>query len=256
MKRAFESNTEPTSARLLPAPAPALAPVRISVLGRFDLIDGRGASIAVATGTQRLLSLLALRDRVVHRASIAGSLWPDVSESHAHASLRSALLRIPNAARSVVWVSDTELSLANGVGVDVRGAEALAHRLLDVAASPAETDIDRSAVGLLSRDLLPGWNDDWVTPEAEEWRQLRLHALEAVTDHLSARRRFGDAMTAAMAAIKAEPLRESAHAALIRVHLAESNRSEALRQFERYRSLLRAALGLEPTMRLRELVGI
>ena len=59
-----------------------------------------------------------------------------------------------------------------------------------------------------------------------------------------------------MTAIKAEPLRESAHAALIRVHLAESNQSEALRQFERYQGLLRAALGIEPTSRLRELVGI
>ena len=95
-----------------------------------------------------------------------------------------------------------------------------------------------------------------MTPEAEGWRQLRLHALEAVTDRLAADGRFGDATTAAMAAIKAEPLRESAHAALIRVHLAESNRSEALRQFDRYQRLLRAALGLEPTSRLRELVGI
>ena len=116
MKRAIETHAEA---------------VRVSVLGRFDLVDGRGASIPVANGTQRLLSLLALRDRVVHRTSIAGALWPDVSESHAHASLRSALLRIPDAARSVVWVSDTELSLADGVEVDVRAAEALAHRLLD-----------------------------------------------------------------------------------------------------------------------------
>lgn len=250
----MQIHAEPTSARL--PPTPSLAPVRISLLGRFDLVDGRGASIPVATGTQRLLSLLALRDRVVHRASIAGSLWPDVSESHAHASLRSALLRIPNAARSVVWVSDTELSLANGVEVDVRGGEALAQRLLDDAAPHAEDDVNRTAVAVLSRDLLPGWNDDWVTPEAEGWRQLRLHALEAVTDRLAADKRFGDATTAAMAAIKAEPLRESAHAALIRVHLAESNRSEALRQFDRYRNLLGAALGLEPTSRLRELVGI
>lgn len=254
MKREIQTHAE--VARPLPSVQPPSAPIRISVLGRFDLVDGGGASIPVANGTQRLLSLLALRDRVVHRTSIAGALWPDVSESHAHASLRSALLRIPDAARSVVWVSDTELSLADGVEVDVRAAEALAHRLLDDTTPPAEDDVSRTAVSLLSCDLLPGWADDWVTPEAEGWRQLRLHALEAVTDRLAADGRFGDAATAAMAAIKAEPLRESAHAALIRVHLAESNRSEALRQFDRYRSLLRAALGLEPTSRLRELVGI
>jgi SARP family transcriptional regulator, regulator of embCAB operon len=229
--------------------------LRISVLGRFTVVDGSGAPIPVANGTQRLLSLLALRDRVVHRASVAGALWPDVSESHAHASLRSALLRIPNAARSVVAVSDAELSLADGVDVDVREARALAHRLLDETAPLGDVDVSAVAVSRLASDLLPGWRDEWVTPEAEEWRQLRLHALEALTDRLAAQTRYGDAMTAAMAAIKAEPLRESAHAALIRVHLAESNQSEALRQFARYQQLLRAELGIEPTSRLRELIG-
>ena len=197
--------------------------------------------------------------RVVHRASVAGALWPDVSESRAHASLRSTLLRIPNPVRSIVSVSDAELSLVDGVDVDIREAQALAHRLLDDnAAGPEhqEDDVSRAAISRLSSDLLPGWRDEWVIPEAEGWRQLRLHALEALTDRLASQARFGDATAAAMAAIKAEPLRESAHAALIRVHLAESNQSEALRQFERYQELIRAELGIEPTSRLRELVGI
>jgi DNA-binding SARP family transcriptional activator len=119
-----------------------------------------------------------------------------------------------------------------------------------------EDGIARATISQLSFDLLPGWRDEWVMPEAEAWRQLRLHALEALTDRLSAQHRFSDATTAAMAAIKAEPLRESAHAALIRVHLAENNQSEALRQFGRYEDMLRTALGIEPTSRLRELVGI
>jgi DNA-binding SARP family transcriptional activator len=203
-----------------------------------------------------LLSFLALRDRVVLRGSVAGALWPDVSESHAHASLRSSLLRIPDSARAVVTVTDSELCLADGVNVDIRDAQALAQGLLEDRVPWAEHDVDRDTIARLSFDLLPGWHDEWVVPEAEEWRQLRLHALEALTDHLAARRRFGDATTAAMAAIKAEPLRESAHAALIRVHLAENNQSEALRQFDRYQDLLRTALGLEPTSRLRALVGI
>jgi DNA-binding SARP family transcriptional activator len=229
---------------------------QLSLLGPFSLIDNGGAIIPLANGIQRLLALLALRDRVVHRASVAGALWPDVSESHAHASLRSALLRIPHAARAVISVTDVELSLAEGVEVDIHDAQARAHRLLDDDASVSEGDMDHAAITQLSSDLLPGWRDEWVMPEAEEWRQLRLHALEALTDRLATMARFGDATSAAMMAIKAEPLRESAHAALIRVHLAESNQSEALRQYERYQALLRAELGIEPTSRLRELIGI
>jgi DNA-binding SARP family transcriptional activator len=92
-------------------------------------------------------------------------------------------------------------------------------------------------------------------PGGEDWHQLRLHALEALVGDLTAARRYGDATTAAGAAIRADPLRESAQAALIRVHLAEGNQSEALRAFDRFSHLLQADLGLAPTPQLHELVA-
>jgi SARP family transcriptional regulator, regulator of embCAB operon len=93
-----------------------------------------------------------------------------------------------------------------------------------------------------------------VLVEAEDWRQLRLHALDTLAGQLTDVGCWGLAADAARAAVRAEPLRESAHAALIRVHLAEGNQSEAVRQFTRYRALLHAELGLEPTLRLRRLI--
>jgi DNA-binding SARP family transcriptional activator len=107
----------------------------------------------------------------------------------------------------------------------------------------------------LSGELLPDWYDEWVLIEAEDWRQLRLHALEALAGRLTARGHYGDAAAAALAAVRAEPLRESPRAALIRVHIAEGNPSEALREFTRYRELLMIELGVEPTERLRALVA-
>src|SRR5205823_716087 len=100
---------------------------------------------------------------------------------------------------------------------------------------------------LLSVDLLPDWYDDWAVLEAEAWRQLRLHALEALTARLAGAERYGEALVAGLAAVRAEPLRETAHAAVVGVHVAEGNRGEALRQYEHYRRLLDAELGLEPT---------
>ncbi|MDP8937734.1 MAG: bacterial transcriptional activator domain-containing protein, partial [Actinomycetota bacterium] len=67
--------------------------------------------------------------------------------------------------------------------------------------------------------------------------------------------RLAEAAAAALAAVRAEPLRESSRAALIRVHMAEGNQSNALGEFERYRVLLHAELGLEPTSRLTALVS-
>jgi DNA-binding SARP family transcriptional activator len=204
--------------------------------------------------SQRLLAFLALHGRMVKRASVAGTLWPDASESHAYSNLRSALARLQGTARQSLAASKLELGLAEGVTVDVRHARALARRLLDPAVTPNRSELSMAAVPALSADLLPDWYEDWVLMEAEDWRQLRLHALEALAGRLIALGRWGEAADAAGAAVRAEPLRESGRAALIQVHLAEGNQSEAMREFTRYRVLLRAELNLEPTPRLRQLV--
>ena len=229
--------------------------IEISVLGTFRFWARGKALPAVRGGSQRLLALLALRDRALTRASVAGTLWPESSEDHAYSSLRSALGRLSRVTRDAVVVTPLDLSLADGVKIDLRDARALAHRLLDPAVKAPMEDLRAPSVAVLSTDVLPDWYDDWVLVDAEEWRQLRLHALEALTEHLLAHENFGEATGAALAAVRAEPLRESSRVALIRVLRAEGNQAEALREFERYRALLHAELGLEPTARLRDLIA-
>ena len=48
-------------------------------------------------------------------------------------------------------------------------------------------------------------------------------------------------------AVSMEPLRESAHRAVIAAHLAEGNSVEALRQFASLRRLLQTELGIVPS---------
>jgi SARP family transcriptional regulator, regulator of embCAB operon len=225
----------------------------IAVLGGFSLFWGSRV-LDVPRASQRLLAFLALHGRMVKRAAVAGSLWPDASESHAYSNLRSTVARLERTARRTLVASKLELGLADGVTVDVRRARTLARRLLDPDVTPGRSELGMAAVAALSADLLPDWYDDWVLIEAEDWRQFRLHALEALAGRLLAAGRWGEAASAAGAAVRAEPLRESARAALIDVHLAEGNQSEAMREFARYRVLLRAELGLEPTPRLRHLI--
>lgn len=226
----------------------------VGLLGGFQLSLGQGLMAPVSGASQRLLAFLALRKRPLSRTLVAETLWPDTSDARAHASLRSALARVPEPARAAIVTTFSDIGLADGVEVDLDHARATAHRLLLRDAQFAPPDLGQAAIASLSADLLPDWYDDWAVIETEEWRQLRLHALEALAGHLIVAGRFGDAATAAVAAVRAEPLRESAHAALIRVHLAEGNQSEALRTFARYRAFLSAELGLEPTPRLYGLV--
>ena len=227
----------------------------LSLLGGFVFSVGGDAPLGISAGSQRLLAFLALRDRVVTRTHVAGTLWPEASDEHAGASLRSAISRLDPRARQAVKVTAVDLGLAEGVVVDVHRSKPLARRLIDRDAPPSNDDIGAGAVSALSDELLPGWYDDWAVIAAEDWRQLRLHALEAVASRLTAADRLAEAAAAALAAVRAEPLRESARAALIRVHLAEGNQAEALGELERYRVLLDAELGIEPTSRLSRLLS-
>jgi DNA-binding SARP family transcriptional activator len=222
----------------------------LSMLGGFRLLSDTG-EVAVPRTSQRLLAFLALHGGLVNRAGVAGTLWPDASERRAYSNLRAALSRLGCTARKALSASRLELGLADDVTVDLRHAQTVAQRLLDPTVTPDPAELSTSVVAVLSADLLPDWYDDWVLVEAEDWRQLRLHALEAVAGHLTAAGRWGEAA----GAVRAEPLRESGHAALIQVHLAEGNQSEAIRQFASYQALLRAELGLQPTRRLHRLVA-
>lgn len=245
----------PTKAPAVPAVhrVDAGLTVRVAVLGGFRLLAGNDV-LPVSGGSERLLAFVALQRQAVGRLLVAGTLWSEVSDGRAYATLRSALARLDRATRTTLHVTPLSLELAQGVAVDLHDAQALAHRLLGPI-PPTEADLSAAAIASLSLDLLPLWYDDWVLLEAEDWRQLRLHALEALVGGLTAARRFGEATAAAGAAVRADPLRESAHGALIRVHLAEGNQSEALRAFDRFSRLLRADLGLVPTPQLRELVA-
>ena len=223
------------------------------LLGQFGLFWG-DSILNMPRASQRMFAFLALRGRMVNRATVAGTLWPDASESHAYSNLRSALARLQSTARKALETSKLELGLTAGVTVDIHHAQMLAGRLLDRELIPEQPDLGMAAVAALSRDMLPDWYDDWVLIEAENWRQVRLHALEALADHLIVAGRWGAAARAAGAAVRADPLRETARAALIQLHLAEGNQSEAVREFVRYRALLHAELGLEPTPRLCNLI--
>jgi DNA-binding SARP family transcriptional activator len=226
----------------------------VALLGGFRLLHA-GRVVRMSLGSERLVAFIALHSEPVGRLLVAGTLWSEVSERRAYATLRSSLCRLDPVARRALSVDPVAMRLAEEVAVDLRDARALAHRLLAPAATPSEDDLSPAAIAALSRDLLPGWYEDWVLLESEDWRQLRLHALEALADRLTAAGRFGVAAIAARTAIRVDPLRESARACLIRVHLTEGNQCEALRQFECFSHVLDAELGLIPTPQLRKLVA-
>jgi DNA-binding SARP family transcriptional activator len=229
--------------------------IDIAVLGGFSVsVDGRAVP-GLPVGSQRLLVFLALHDRTVSRTATAAAIWPDASPEHAGVSLRSALARLDGLGRQVIVAESAALGLTEIVQVDYIEAKALARRLLNSDTPIFDGDLASGAILTLSRELLPDWYDEWIIAESEDWRHLRASAVEALALRLLKAGRFAEAESAARAAMRVDPLRETPHGTLVRIHLADGNQSDALNVFDSYRDALHTALGLEPTEQLSGLVS-
>jgi len=215
-------------------------------------LESCGHAVELPTSSQRLLALLALSNRDMPRSYLAGCLWIDGPSDRAGGNLRSALWRLRLAGVHLVDTHAHCIRLAEAVHVDIRELEERARRLIDPTCSCQDDDLNDLP---LCGELLPAWDDDWVLIERERQRQLQLHVLEALCERLVAKGRFAPAICAGLAAVNGEPLRESAHRVLIKAHLAEGNRGEAIRQYRHYRALLRKELDLEPSTHLTELMA-
>lgn len=227
------------------------AAVQLGLLRGFELF-ACGRRIRLPLSAQRVVAFLALHDRPVQRLYVAGSLWLDSTETKANGCLRTALWRLRHPECPIVEATTTHLSLAEGVRVDVRETRAAAEQAIGHAipiGDPAAAALYRAG------ELLPDWYEDWVLIEREHFRQLRLHALEALCADLAKAGRFAEAARAGLAAIRDEPLRESAHRALISAYLAEGNPSEAVRHFKLFRRVLDDQLGLTPSQLMLDLMA-
>jgi SARP family transcriptional regulator, regulator of embCAB operon len=225
----------------------------IHVMSGFQLLK-HGVEVPLSETAERLLAVLAVRGRPLHRLKLSAMFWPDASENQALANLRSALWRLSGPPHDALDIESRSLRIAASVQVDLRNAEGVADRILD-RTSVLTDDQLMAAPTHLREDLLAGWYDDWAIQESERWRQRRMHALEAGARRLGEAGLFAAALDTALLAVEADPLRESAHTEVIKAHLAEHNQSEAIRAFDRCCSVLRDELGLEPSESLRALVN-
>ncbi|MEJ2862587.1 AfsR/SARP family transcriptional regulator [Actinomycetospora flava] len=207
-------------------------------MGLFCLrVDGRVVDLPGTS--KRLVAVLALQGRT-SRSRLAGTLWPEASEPRALASLRTVIWRVNQAAPQLVLTRGDAVEVDARAQVDVRAFVARATAVLH------GRDGNVPTWPLTEDDLLVDWDEPWLTHERERLHQLRLHLLEAVAERLSEDGRYGLAIEAALAAVRCDALRESAHRTLIRAHLAEGNVGEARRAYRNVARLLDQELGLAP----------
>ncbi|MPV37409.1 BTAD domain-containing putative transcriptional regulator [Georgenia subflava] len=212
-------------------------PLSIHLLGDFSVTVG-GRPIPDSAWHRRkateLVKLLVLAPRHrLPREQVMEALWPEGDPDTGGARVRKAafharrLLGVPDG----VVLADGSVALAPGHRVRSDVADFTA------AATAALRDADetacRTAAALYGGDLLP---EDpyapWCDAERDRLRSLYLRTL-------AGGRLWGRLVVE-------DPTDERAHREIIRAHLADGDRSAAIRQFGELRTALRTELGISP----------
>jgi DNA-binding SARP family transcriptional activator len=204
---------------------------KVAILGRLGVYP----MVRLSLPARRLLAYLALQGRQVLRTAAASNLWLDLPEEAGRANLRRALWHVPRG-----WIETTGDELALSADVDFARAQAVAARALKGEALTYENIV------LLSNDILPGWHEEWLIAGQEAFRLLRVEALEAACRVMTRSADLALATQAGVAALTAEPLRESAAEALIDAYLAQRNRYQAVQCYRSLAKRLACELGVPP----------
>lgn len=222
----------------------------LKLTGAFELVVD-GESLEIPLSCQRVLAYLGLTQTPVTRSQCAGALWEYDTEERARRNLRTALWRLSKISSTMLIRAPDRLALIGDLLVDVGELVQLCHSVIQCDGLSKPTTLFR----LLGESVvLPTWSDEWVLIERERLRLLRMQALEQLATQLAGSQPAA-ALMAAMAAVRTEPLQESAWRLVIEINQRQGNVAAAVRAYDNYRSMLRAELRMEPSEMMTSLVG-
>src|SRR5512146_2184232 len=237
--------------RRVPLPDRAAAPLKVFLLGRFEVVRGDVPIPEQAWRRRRpadLLKLVALTPgRTLRREQAIEALWPDKEPASGANNLHRALydLRQILGAR---WV-DLErgrIFMHPDVWLDVDAFES--------AASAAETGAREAAVTLYRGDLAP---EDpvspWLAARRMRLREMMAEAALPLARAAAARCDGPVAIPLLRRIIDIEPGNEEPHRLMIRLLAETGRRADALRHYEACEAALRARNLGDPSPELREL---
>src|SRR5829696_7998919 len=222
--------------------------LRLCLLGGFELKASR-AMANTPRKVKALLAYLALSPDVPHaRDKLATLLWETSGEGQARQSLRQALVDLRKAlpaADNILHCTHETVTLgAAAIEVDVLELKRLYDR--------ATPEAFEQAAGLYRGELLDGLNsrapafEDWLALEATRVREQALGAMTQLLDHCLATGAIEPGVQWALHLLALDPLRESAHRALMQLYARQGRYGSALKQYDNCRRVLACDLGVAP----------
>jgi DNA-binding SARP family transcriptional activator len=182
----------------------------------------------------------------MQRRHVAGSLWPESSDTQALTNLRRELHHLKDAwptLEALVDAGSRTLAWSEaGAAVDVVAFEADAERGLG-----GDRGALHRAARLYTGDILPGCAGEWIDSDRERLRQRARQVLARLVDVLEQDRAFGEAIEYAQRLLRLDPLDEQSWCALMRCHARGGGRATALHLYQQCAALLKKELGIQPS---------
>ena len=198
-----------------------------------------------------VLAYLLLNPGLHPRARLAARFWPDVLDTSARASLRSALWSV----RSALEAAGGEAYLAgdrSSVGIAPDLPREVDVEQFDASLAIGDIASLSEAVALASGPLLSDLADEWVLDAQDDYRDRLVTAFERLADAADQAGETGRAIEWTKRALEQDRLREATYRQLIRRLAAAGEPAQALTVYRRCRAVLAAELGMAPTPETRE----
>ncbi len=221
--------------------------LRVRVLGGLEVeLDGVVIPSRPSQRPWALLAYLSAAPGTVSRSELANCFWPDVLDTSARASLRSALWALRRELGDWLVVDGDRVGLreAEGLWVDAREFEALA----DAGHLEPALELCRGA-------MLDGLQDEWALLARQRQREREVALLERLAGQCEGRGEARAALDWTRRQAERDPLDEEVARRLMTRLAAAGDRAGAVRCYRALADRLRRELGVAPSPATRELMS-
>jgi DNA-binding SARP family transcriptional activator len=230
------------------------------------LVDGRRVDAFRSQQARRLFCYLALSfNRAQAREMVAEALWGERPTGDSIRTLRSELYRLRKSFGASDFDCDVFLHVgSNAIQINTTGdchldIEDFQRLGMSAAAQPVELLSEdqiaglRQAAALYLGPLMSDSYEDWCISERQRLQEMYLEILAKLLLVEARKGNLHEAIEYGYRVLREEPLMESVHRQIMRLHYLSGNRAAAMRQFETCRRLLTEELGIEPMRRTRRI---
>lgn len=238
----------------------------VSLFGKFQIQHLGQLLVLPGKAMEFLGYLLLYPDRPHHRETLAYKLWHDEANSNPKKQLRYVLWQTKNilapyidsTEEGIFKVEDNWIQIRSGdkIRLDVNLFRKAYNTIREIPGKNLDLQTEqilRQTANLYQGDLLEGFYSDWCLFEREQFKDMLIVMLGKLVEYYEAHKAYENAFEYGARILRQDPLHEGTHRRLMRMHFYLGNRTSALRQYQRFVSMLKNDMGVGPANRTEKL---